>query len=287
VIRVGTSGWQYRDWTGPLYPEGLAQHRWLAHFAERFATVEVNSTFYRLPEASTFAAWGRAVPDGFCFAVKASRFLTHVRRLRDPAEPVERLVTRARALGEHLGPVLLQLPPDMPVATDRLGETLDVWPSDVRLAVELRHPSWFTDDVLDLLHRHGAALVLTDRHSRLLEPRPEATASWGYVRLHEGRARPWPRYGDAALRSWVDRIGERWGDGRRADVWVYFNNDPGAAAIADARRFSQLARRAGLEVGALPSVADDNHAGDEAPTASRGGAEGRPATMRSLASARS
>jgi uncharacterized protein YecE (DUF72 family) len=252
VLQIGTSGWQYRDWRGRLYPEGLPQRRWLPWYAERFPTVEVNNTFYRLPAPETFQRWHDTVPDGFTFAVKLSRYLSHVLRLRDPEEPVARFLRHAEPLGPRLGPVLLQLPPDLRLELGRLRATLDAWPRHLRLAVEFRHPTWAVDEVLDLLHEHDVALVLSDRRSRPLEPRPVATATWGYVRLHEGRAHPWPRYGDHALGSWVERVAERWGDGSSADTFVYFNNDPGGAAVTDAERFTALARRAGLAVAEPP-----------------------------------
>jgi uncharacterized protein YecE (DUF72 family) len=252
VIHIGTSGWQYRDWRGRLYPQGLAQARWLSWYVERFQTVEVNNTFYRLPKADTFARWADTAPEGFLFAVKLSRYLSHVLRLRDPEEPVQRFLAHAQPLGDRLGPVLLQLPPDFKADAGRLRATLEAWPPSLRLAVEFRHPTWFTDEVLGLLHDRDVALVLSDRHSRPLEPRPEATASWGYVRFHEGRATPWPRYGTHALAAWVQRITDRWGDGHDRDVFVYFNNDPGGAAVVDAVHFARLARRQGLDVTAVP-----------------------------------
>ncbi|MGH2816205.1 MAG: DUF72 domain-containing protein, partial [Actinomycetota bacterium] len=159
-VLVGTSGWQYRDWRGRLYPDGLAQARWLEHYAERFATVESNNAFYRLPEPGTFAAWAERTPPGFVMAVKASRFLTHTRRLRDPEEPVGRLMDHARHLGPKLGPVLLQLPPTLKADPPALERTLRAFPADVRVAVEPRHDSWWTDEIRDLLSAHGAALCL-------------------------------------------------------------------------------------------------------------------------------
>lgn len=248
VLRIGTSGWQYADWRGAFYPPTLRSADWLGAYAEVFATVELNNSFYRLPEAERFTAWGRATPRGFSFAVKASRYLTHVRRLRDPAEPVARLLGRARRLGAKLGPVLLQLPPTMRVDVDRLQETLARFPRRVRVAVEPRHPSWFVDDVFGALAERDAALCATDRLGR---PGPiERTASWCYVRLHEGRGSPHPCYGRAALARWVERVAATWGE--RPDGYVYFNNDARACAPKNARDLIRLCERAGLEV-ATPS----------------------------------
>ncbi|SRR6266508_3657947 len=248
---VGTSGWQYRDWRGAFYPDRLAQRRWLDHYATRFGTVEVNNTFYRLPERRVFADWAERTPPGFLVAVKLSRYLSHVRRLRDPAGPVDTFLERVeplRAAG-RLGPLLLQLPPTMAVEVDRLAAVLRAVPADLRLAVEFRHDSWFTGEVFDLLGRHDAALCLADRRSQVLGPL-RRTAPWGYLRLHEGRAHPWPSYGDAALVAWVDRLRRLWPGA--ADVFVYFNNDPRACAPRNAERFAELAERAGVEVARRP-----------------------------------
>ena len=150
-VHIGCSGWNYRDWRGELYPEGLPQSRWLERYAEVFATVEINATFYRLPTEKAVRGWVNATPDGFTFAVKVSRYLTHIKRLRGPAEPVDRFVGRARGLGAKLGPVLLQLPPQFERDRRRLVRTLDRFPDGMRVAVEFRHDSWFTDDIRSVL----------------------------------------------------------------------------------------------------------------------------------------
>ena len=253
TLAVGTSGWQYRDWRGRFYPERLAQSLWLEHFAARFATVEVNNAFYRLPAASTFERWRARTPAGFVMAVKASRYLTHVRRLREPADPVALLLSRMEPLGDRLGPVLLQLPPTMRAEPARLDETLRCFPRHVRVAVELRHRSWFTAEVRALLERHRAALCLADRESRPVAPLWR-TADWAYLRLHSGRGAGAPGYGDAALRSWALRLAELWGRG--VEGFVYFNNDQRACAVRDAARFATLARRAGLDITRVPDGAE-------------------------------
>ena len=251
-VWVGTSGWQYRSWRGPFYPEKLRQADWLEHYAERFQVVEVNNAFYRLPEPKTFAAWAERTPDDFVVGVKASRYLTHVRRLKDPAEPVGRFVDHVRHLGANLGPVLLQLPPNLPADLGALEDTLGRFPSGMRLAVEFRHESWFTDDTCRLLAARGAALCLADSpHRRTPVWR---TADWGYLRLHEGRARPRPCYGGRALNSWAGRLASLWE--READVYVFFNNDPHGCAVRDARVFARAAERAGLAPTRVPTAAD-------------------------------
>jgi uncharacterized protein YecE (DUF72 family) len=250
---VGTSGWQYRDWRGPVYPSGLSQREWLEHYVTRFETVEVNNTFYRLPERSVFAGWAERVPPEFVMTLKLSRYLSHVRRLRDPGDPIRLFLERIEPLraARRVGPLLLQLPPTLAIDVDRLAAVLGGFGADLRIAVEFRHDSWFTDEVFDLLGRHDAALCLADRKSTALGP-VRRTASWGYLRMHEGVAHPWPCYGDTALASWVERLGDLWPD--PAEVFVYFNNDPGACAVANADTFIELAELAGISV-ARPATA--------------------------------
>src|SRR5829696_4658214 len=146
TVWIGTSGWQYDDWRGPVYPRGLPLKAWLESYAARFATVESNNAFYRLPERATFESWAERTPDDFRMAVKVSRYLTHIKRLRGPAEPVERFVRRVRGLGPKVGPVLLQLPPQLAFDADRLSRALDRFPDELRGAVEFRHASWFRDE---------------------------------------------------------------------------------------------------------------------------------------------
>jgi uncharacterized protein YecE (DUF72 family) len=239
MIWIGTSGWQYSSWREAFYA-GVPQRRWLEHYAECFATVENNNAFYRLPPRETFESWRERTPDGFVMAVKASRYLTHIRRLRDPAEPVARLMSAAQGLGSRLGPVLLQLPPTLRADPALLAGCLRRFPPGTRVAVEPRHPSWWTGDVRAVLERAGAALCWADRLGRPLTPLWRTTP-WGYLRFHEGAARP--RYGAAALRSWAGRVAEAFGD--EADVYAYFNNDPGGAAVLDAERFAAEVRRSG------------------------------------------
>jgi uncharacterized protein YecE (DUF72 family) len=252
-ILVGTSGWQYRHWRGVLYPPDVPQKRWLEHYAASYATVENDGTFYRLPTRETFADWQARTPDDFVMAIKASRYLTHIRRLRDPAGPVERLMQAAGGLGRRLGPVLLQLPPNLQANPPLLDACLaefakapaDVVDVPVRVAVEPRHPSWWTNQTQDVLAARGAALCWADRLGRPVTPLWNP-AGWGYVRFHEGAAQRWPRYGVGALRSWLNRIRAAWPDG--SSVYVYFNNDQCGAAIADAAEFARLAGQAGCEV---------------------------------------
>jgi uncharacterized protein YecE (DUF72 family) len=250
-LHVGTSGWQYDWWRVAFYPRAMPRRQWLAHYAGCFATVEVNNAFYRLPERATFERWAATVPDDFTFALKASRFLTHVKRLADPAESVARMLDRARGLGHQLGPVLLQLPPQLAIALDRLDGTLAQFPEGQRVAVEFRHPSWFVDECRSVLERRGAALCLVDRRG----PRAPMwrTADWGYVRFHEGRGRSGPDYGRASLTGWVGRLAELWPEAD-AEVHAYFNNDADACAVRDAHRLALAARRSGIPASRTPAL---------------------------------
>jgi uncharacterized protein YecE (DUF72 family) len=252
ALLIGTSGWQYAHWKGRLYPARLPQTAWLEHYAERFRTVEVNATFYRLPRVATAEAWARRVPGDFVFAVKMSRYLTHIRRLREPEEPVARFMEVAAALGPRLGPVLMQLPPTMRADLDALGATLRRFPAGVRVAVEPRHESWFTPALYALLERHDAALCWADRPR--WRPDPIRTAGWGYLRLHEGRATPRPCYGRDALASWARRVADRFGPDD--DVFVFANNDPEGCAVRDARVLAGLAARAGLRPTRVPGPSE-------------------------------
>jgi uncharacterized protein YecE (DUF72 family) len=240
AVRVGTCGWQYDDWRDTFYPRELAKTAWLAAYAETFDTVECDNAFYRLPARETFEKWARALPDGFTMAVKASRFLTHVKRLKDPQEPVRRLVEACQGLGNRLGPILVQLPPSMKADVDRLADCLRCFPSSIRVAVEPRHETWWTGDLRRTLERHHAALTWSDRLGKPVAP-IWRTTDWGYLRLHQGREEFPPDYGASALRRWLRHIDATWQC--RDDVFVYLNNDPGAAAIRNAKALQGLANQ--------------------------------------------
>ncbi len=251
-VLVGTSGWQYPHWRATFYPAGVPQARWLEHYAERFRTVEVNNTFYRLPEAAVFDDWRRRTPDDFLLAIKMSRFLTHMKKLKDPEEPMARFFDRAMHLGEKLGPVLVQLAPFMAADPGRLDAALALVPRGVRVAVEVRNDSWLSPETERVLARRGAALCFADRRGPLTPL--WRTADFAYLRLHEGGAAPSPCYGDQALRTWARRLAAGWGE--RADVYVYFNNDARACAVRDAVRFAAASRAAGLSPTRVPALRD-------------------------------
>ena len=248
-LHLGTSGWQYRHWRATFYPQKVPQKSWLEFYAARFDTVELNNSFYMLPKAEAFAAWAARTPPGFCFAVKASRFLTHVKKLAEPEEPVKRLLERAEPLGEKLGPILLQLPPTLQVDAARLDQTLRQFPRGMRVAVEFRHPTWFTDEVRGLLERHRSAMVLADSPARVTPA--WRTADWGYMRFHEGKGRPRPCYPLSSLRQWSGTLAEMWRSA--SDLYVYFNNDPRACALRDAVRFGAMMAGRGWSVGRTPA----------------------------------
>ena len=247
---VGTSGWQYRHWRGVFYPRPARGLDELALYAARYASVELNGSFYRLPEASTFAGWAARTPADFVFAVRASRYLTHVRRLRDPAEPVRRLMDRAGRLSAKLGPVLLQLPPTLHADAGLLRDVLRAFNHAARVAVECRHESWFTDETRRVLEQEDAALCLADRGSRWLTPMWR-TANWGYVRFHWGSGEPESCYTTPALEARAHEIARLWPG---EDLYVYFNNDPHACALRDASLFAAFLERDGIDCARTPAA---------------------------------
>jgi uncharacterized protein YecE (DUF72 family) len=252
AIRVGTSGFIYDHWRDRFYlPSDRGTE--LERYAEAFDTVELNVTFYRMPPSSTFRSWARRVPDDFTFAVKASRYLTHVKRLQDPRASVDLLVDRARELGAHLGPILVQLPPDLELDLAALEDTLDAFPEELRVAVEPRHDSWFVDDVRRLLTDHGVALCVADRRGPITPV--WRTADWAYLRFHAGRAMPRSCYAAGALETWAERVEDVWG--RKADGYAFFNNDGNGCALRDASVFATALERRGIAVSRDPVLPAD------------------------------
>jgi uncharacterized protein YecE (DUF72 family) len=230
-IRIGCSGWSYAHWRGVVYPDGLPQRRWLEHYATLFDTVEVNATFYRLPLRSTVAAWVEGTAPGFVFAVKGSRYLTHVRRLRDTGRGLDRFYACIEPLvgTPKLGPVLWQLPESFHRDDERLAAALAALPPG-RHAFEFRHESWFAQQVYDLLRERGAALVYGDHPSRPFQA-GELTADWAYVRFHHGRRGRRGNYSERELDEWAGRL-RAWAGS--ADVYAYFNNDWEGFAVRNA-----------------------------------------------------
>jgi uncharacterized protein YecE (DUF72 family) len=238
-IRIGCSGWEYAHWRGDFYPTGLPRRAWLERYAEVFNTVELNNSFYRLPTVDAFAAWARQVPDGFAMAVKASRYLTHFKRLREPKEPIERLWARARQLGDRLGPVLYQLPPRWRRNRERLETFLAALPAGRDQAIEFRDPSWYHDEIHELLVRYRVALCLHDMVGSATATQP--VGPFVYVRFHGSGPRYGGRYPSRALEGWANQLVGWAADGRPA--WVYFNNDVGGHAPRDALRLREAVSR--------------------------------------------
>jgi uncharacterized protein YecE (DUF72 family) len=232
VVRVGCSGWSYKDWRGVVYPPDAPARTWFARYAEQFDTVELNTTFYRLPKESTVEGWAAQAPPGFTYAVKLGQFGSHRMKLNDAPSWLPRHLDRVERLGTHLGPNLVQLPPNWKRNVARLDAFLDAAPAHLRWAVELRDPSWLHDDVFEVLRRHRAALCIHD----LLADHPwELTAPWTYVRFHGPRAlqdKYRGRYGPQRLAPIAERL-EAWLDAG-TDVFAYFNNDYDGHAVVDA-----------------------------------------------------
>jgi len=229
-LYVGTSGYSYKEWKGAFYPKDLPNKQMLRYYGERFRAVEINNTFYRMPEASVLKAWAGDVPADFKFVLKAPQRITHTQRLKDTGDLVSRLLDVAPALKERLGPLLFQLPPNFKKDAPRLREFLALLPSQHPAAFEFRHPSWFDEEVFGLLRDHQAALCIAEA-----EDGPEvpfvATADWGYLRLRR------PDYGDAELKTWVQRVrGQAW-----KDAFVFFKHEDKGTGPQLAKRFLELA----------------------------------------------
>jgi len=219
IVRIGTSGWQYRHWVGPFYPEKTSAARMLHVYGRHFATTEINSTFYRLPDPTAVATWRDATPAGFVFACKASRYITHMKKLKDPAETLAAFFTVVDALGDKAGPVLFQLPPRWRVNSGRLADFLACLPAGRRCVFEFRDSTWWTDEILALLHDQGAGFCIFDLAGTATHA--NVTADFAYVRLHGPGTAYRGSYSDEALRGWA-------ADG--LDVYVYFDNDADAHA---------------------------------------------------------
>lgn len=239
-VHVGCSGWNYRDWRGAFYPAKLPANRWLEHYARQFDTVEVNTTFYRLIARDAVARWVQQTPERFLFAVKASRYLTHVKRLSGIADGVARFYERLEPMVDagRLGPVLWQLPENFHRDLERLSSCLRQLPAGLH-AFEFRHKSWFTGDVYALLREHNAALVIGDHPARPFQSH-EATAAWRYVRFHYGSRGRRGNYSESELQAWAQRL-HQWR--KSGPVFAYFNNDWEAFAPRNAARLKALLDR--------------------------------------------
>jgi uncharacterized protein YecE (DUF72 family) len=228
-VYAGTSGYAYKEWKGPFYPEDLPEKQMLHFYSERFRSVEINNTFYRMPKASVLAAWASEVPADFRFVLKASQRITHMQRLKDAGDSVSYLLNVAGTLEERLGPLLFQLPPFLKKDAERLREFLALLPRGCRAAFEFRHQSWFDEEIFGLLRDHQRALCIAEAENDLDIPFM-STADWGYLRLRK------PDYGDAELKTWVARVREpAW-----QDVFVFFKHEDEGKAPLMAQRFLEL-----------------------------------------------
>jgi uncharacterized protein YecE (DUF72 family) len=237
LIRVGTSGWIYKHWRTIFYPPKLPVARWFGFYAQHFDTVEINNSFYRLPSPEAFDAWRQQAPPGFLYAVKASRYLTHLKKLKDPEAPLQNVLERARRLGPTLGPILYQLPPHWGCDPERLRHFLALLPADLQHVVEFRDPSWYTEEVRAMLSRAGVGFCIHDMRESVSPL--WVTGPTAYLRFHGSTGvRYVGRYGRARLKPWAERIDEIRRQTRA--VFVYFNNDGGGHALKDARDLREL-----------------------------------------------
>jgi uncharacterized protein YecE (DUF72 family) len=241
AVRIGCSGWVYRHWRGILYPEGLPQKRWFERYSEEFDTVEINASFYRLPLASTFDGWREKAPEGFCYAVKVNRFITHLKKLVGVEAALDEFVSLSRKLQHTLGPLLYQLPPSLKLDLDRLETFLKRVPGDLGNVFEFRNKAWYVPETYALLDRYGASFCVHDMPGSKTER--IAVGPIAYVRLHGGEGKYWGRYSDEGLLSWTDWILEQSREGRA--VWCYFNNDIHGHAIHDAQTLKSMVRQVG------------------------------------------
>ena len=236
AVHVGTSGWSYEHWKGPFYPSDVRTSDMLARYAESFRTTEINSSFYRLPALATLDSWRRTTPPGFVFAAKASRFITHMKKLKDPKQTLRPFLSRIRKLAEKLGPLLFQLPPNWSYNETRLAAFLDALPRDLRYAFEFRDRSWLNDHTFELLAAHDAALCVYELEG--FRSPSIATTDLVYVRLHGPDAVYRGSYDDRSLERWADQLTTWSGEGRTA--YCYFDNDESAHAASDALRLRAM-----------------------------------------------
>ena len=227
---IGTSGWHYDDWRGRFYPEKLPKSQWLDFYARHFPALELNNTFYRLPSEEAFRKWYESSPEGFVFAVKVSRYITHIKKLKDCAEEVEKFMSRAVLLKEKLGPLLYQLPPGLHRDDDRLTDFLKILPRGRKNVIEFRHESWLVDEVFEILRLHQMGFCIFDM-PKLTSP-IKATADFAYIRFHGSGSLYSSRYGDEEMAKWAKKIAKL-AKGLEA-VYIYFNNDIAGDALENA-----------------------------------------------------
>jgi uncharacterized protein YecE (DUF72 family) len=236
IVRIGTSGWHYQHWRGPFYPEKLSPAKMLEFYTRHLDTVELNTTFYRLPPETAAAEWRKQTPPGFLFSAKGSRFLTHMKKLKDTGPGIENFFSRVAPLGRKLGPIVFQLPPHWQVNAERLDAFLDALPPRRRYAFELRDPTWHTPEIYAILRRHRAAFCIFEIAG--WQSGFELTTDFTYIRLHGPGDRYQGDYSAAVLRSWADRLRD-WESGLKA-AYIYFDNDQAGYAVKNALELKAL-----------------------------------------------
>lgn len=238
TIPIGTSGWVYHHWKSKFYPKNLPQEEWLDFYAKKFNSVEINNTFYQLPDESTFRKWKEQTPQNFLFAVKANRYITHMKNLLEPKDPVRRLFDRCSSLGNKLGPILFQLPPQWKVNVERLRDFVQILPTDRRCAFEFRNPSWYCPEVYQVLHKNNCAFCIHDHQNA---PSPEiVTADFVYIRFHGPTGNYGGKYRKGDLGEWKKKI-SNWAH-KDKDMFTYFNNDMKAYSAQNAEELKSLSK---------------------------------------------
>ncbi|MCL6472998.1 MAG: DUF72 domain-containing protein [Firmicutes bacterium] len=235
-LYIGTSGWSYKHWKDIFYPANLPERKWLEFYATKFSTVEINNSFYRLPRRETFESWRASTPPGFVFAVKANRYITHIKKLKNVDTALVRFFENASGLADKLGPVLFQFPANWHANADRLESFLNILPNGYKYAFEFRHTSWFRDNIYALLEQKGAALCIADSPEW---PSPfKITAPFVFIRMHGSRQLYASDYTTDELSRWAKKIGDLLD--RRLDVYIYFNNDAHGYAVKNAQELREL-----------------------------------------------
>jgi uncharacterized protein YecE (DUF72 family) len=229
-IYVGTSGWHYQHWKGPFYPEKITERYFLDEYIKYFKSTEINNSFYNLPDIGTLEQWRSKVPEGFVFSVKANRYITHMKKLKDPVEPFNRFIDRMKLLRDHLGPILFQLPPKWKIDLGRLRGFISILPKDYRYAFEFRDSSWFGTKTEDILHEAGIALCIYDFEKR--QSPLSVTTDFVYIRLHGPESAYKGKYSDSALLEWATVISSWLDEGK--EIFCYFDNDEAGYAAQNA-----------------------------------------------------
>lgn len=235
-IRIGTSGWSYNHWYGRFYPEELAKNKWFEYYAEHFDTVEVNNTFYQLPREITFENWRKKAPKNFLYTVKANRYITHIKRLKDTSAELKRFFERANLLKQKLGPVLYQLPPSMHKDLDLLGSFIRLLPKRTAAVFEFRHKSWYSEDTFKLLGKSSVGFCIHDMPD-VQSPRI-VTGKIIYIRFHGSTGRYSGNYSKSAIQRWADWLTEQ--VKAVPNIFAYFNNDLGGYAVRNAKQLKEL-----------------------------------------------